>query len=202
MCVENSKLFLSVVGKNMELLETKNRLERKVRELDVLVEIANVAAASGKLDDMLQGVLGRAMRAIDAEAGSILLSDEHTGDLRFRCAMGGAPEAVKRVRIKAGEGICGWVATHGEPQIVNDVRRDKRHSRVLEDDIGYHPRSVHVCAAALGRRRGRARAAQQVARRRPTSPRTTSSWRRSSPATSRAPSAWRVRASGKSAKSG
>lgn len=141
-CVENSKLFLSVVGKNMELLETKNRLERKVRELDVLVEIANVAAASGRLDDMLQGVLSRAMRAIDAEAGSILLADEHTGDLRFRCAVGGAPEALKRVRIKAGEGICGWVATHGEPQIVNDVYRDQRHSRVLEDEIGYHPHNV------------------------------------------------------------
>jgi signal transduction histidine kinase len=141
-CVENSKLFLSVVGKNMELLETKNQLERKVRELDVLFEIANVAATAGKLDDLLEGVLGRAMRAIDAEAGSILIDDEGTGQLRFRCALGGAPEAVKGVRIKAGEGICGWVATHGEPQIVNDVRRDVRHSRALEDDIGYHPRSV------------------------------------------------------------
>jgi len=141
-CVENSKLFLSVVGKNMELIETQSQLERKVRELDVLVEIANVAATAGKLDDLLEGVLGRAMRAIDAEAGSILISDDDTGELRFRCAVGGDPEAVKRVRIKAGEGICGWVALHGEPQIVNDVRNDKRHSRELEDDIGYHPRSV------------------------------------------------------------
>lgn len=141
-CVENSKLFLSVVGKNMELLETKNQLERKVRELDVLVEMANVAATAGKLDDLLEGVLSRTMSAIDAEAASILLSDEHTGDLRFRCAIGGAPDAVKRVRIKAGEGICGWVAINGEPQIVNDVRYDQRHSRDLENDIGYHPRSV------------------------------------------------------------
>src|SRR5690606_22641477 len=82
--VENSKLFLSVVGKNMELLETKNQLERKVRELDVLVEMANLAATAGKLDDLLEGVLQRTMRAIDAEAASILLSDEDTGDLRFR----------------------------------------------------------------------------------------------------------------------
>ncbi len=141
-CVENSKLFLSVVGKNMELIETQSQLERKVKELDVLVEIATVAATAGKLDDLLEGVLARAMRAIDAEAGSILISDDDTGELRFGCAVGGDPEAVKRVRIKAGEGICGWVALHGEPQIVNDVRNDKRHSRQLEDDIGYHPRSV------------------------------------------------------------
>jgi signal transduction histidine kinase len=141
-CVENSKLFLSVVGKNMELLETKNQLERKVRELDVLVEMANLTATAGKLDDLLEGLLSRTMKALDVEAASILLADEHSGDLRFRCAVGGAPEAVTRVRIKAGEGICGWVATHGEPQIVNDVHLDPRHSRELEDDIGYHPRSV------------------------------------------------------------
>jgi signal transduction histidine kinase len=141
-CVENSKLFLSVVGKNMELLETKNRLERKLRELDVLVEVANVTASAAKLDELLEGVLSRAMRAIDAEAGSILIADDHTGDLTFRCAVGGDPEAVTKVRIKAGEGICGWVAAHGEPQIVNDVKYDKRHSQDLEDDIGYHPRSV------------------------------------------------------------
>jgi signal transduction histidine kinase len=141
-CVENSKLFLSVVGKNMELLETKTQLERKVRELDVLVEIANIVATAGKLDDMLEGVLARTLRAVDAEAGAVLISDDHTGELSFRCAVGGAPEAVKPVRIKAGEGICGWVALHGEPQIVNDVHRDPRHSRMLEDAIGYHPRSV------------------------------------------------------------
>jgi signal transduction histidine kinase/putative methionine-R-sulfoxide reductase with GAF domain len=141
-CVENSKLFLSVVGKNMELLETKNRLERKLRELDVLVEVASVTATAGKLDDLLRGVLTRAMRAMEAEAGSILIADDNTGDLAFRCAVGGDPEAVKSVRIKAGEGICGWVATHGEPQIVNDLKRDERHSRDLEDDIGYHPHNV------------------------------------------------------------
>jgi len=104
--------------------------------------MATLAATAGKLDELLEGVLSRTMLAIDAEAASVLLSDEHTGDLRFRCAMGGAPEAVKRVRIKAGEGICGWVAISGEPQIVNDVHRDKRHSRDLENDIGYHPRNV------------------------------------------------------------
>lgn len=141
-CVENSKLFLSVVGKNMELLETKEQLERKVRELDVLFEIENVAASALELDDLLEGVLARAMRAVGAEAGSILLGEDGTGDLRFRAAVGGAPEAVQRVRIRAGQGICGWVAQNGEPQIVNDLHADERHSRQLEDEIGYHPRSV------------------------------------------------------------
>ncbi|MFW6067641.1 MAG: GAF domain-containing protein [Myxococcota bacterium] len=140
--VENSKLFLSVVGKNIELLETKEQLERKVAELDVLFEIAQVSASATQLDDLLEGVLARAMRAIDAEAASILLTDESTGELRFRAAVGGESEAVKRVRVRPGQGICGWVAAEGRPQIVNRAEADPRHSRDISDCVGYHPKSI------------------------------------------------------------
>lgn len=140
--IENSKLFLSVVRKNMELLEIKEQLERKIRDQDVLFEIAQVSAGATKLDELLEGVIARAMRAVDAEAGSILIADDDTGDLRFRAAVGGEPEAVKRVRIGAGQGICGWVAQNQRAQVVNDVDFDSRHSQDIAQIIGYHPRSV------------------------------------------------------------
>lgn len=152
--IENSKLFLSVVGKNMELLETKEKLERKVRELDVLFEIAQVSVGAVKLDELLDGVLARAMHAIDAEAGSILLEDESTGDLRFRCAVGGDPTAVKHLKIPAGSGICGWVAANRQPQVVNDVTLDARHSQAIADEVGYRPRSVLCVPLMLGERGG------------------------------------------------
>ena len=140
--IENSRLFLSVVGKNIELLETKEQLEKKIRELDVLFEITQVAASAMELDDLLAGVLARTMRATDAEAASILLADQDTGDLTFRAAVGGEPDRVKRMTIKAGQGISGWVAEHGRPQIVNEVDKDPRHSRHISDEVGYHPKSV------------------------------------------------------------
>jgi signal transduction histidine kinase len=140
--LENSKLFLSVVGKNMELLETQQRLEQKVREQDVLFEIAQVSASAARLSDLLEGVLARAMHAIGAEAGSILLSDAQTGDLRFRAAVGGDPEAVKHLTVSANQGICGWVARTGQAQIVNDVASDPRHSTEIAQLVGYHPRSL------------------------------------------------------------
>jgi signal transduction histidine kinase len=140
--IENSKLFFSVVTKNMELLETKEQLERKVRELDVLFEIAQVSASAAELDELLEGVLARTMRATGAEAASILIADEDTGDLRFRAAVGGEPEAVRRLKIKAGEGISGWVAKNKTPQVVNDLLHDPRHSRAIADRVGYHPTSV------------------------------------------------------------
>lgn len=152
--LENSKLYLSVVGKNMELLEIKSQLERKIRELDVLFEIAQVSAGATHLDHLLEGVIARAMHAIDAEAGAILLADEDTGDLRFRCAVGGDPEAVRRLQVRADEGICGWVAREGKPQIVNDARRDARHSTRIADAVGYRPRSVLCVPLQLASGRG------------------------------------------------
>lgn len=147
--IENGKFFVQTVQKNMELLETKRELERKVAELDVLMEIAGIAASAERLDDLLEGVLKRAVAAVGVEAGSILLADGPNGDLRFRCAVGGAPEKVKGLRIPAGTGICGWVAQHGEPHFVNDVaRRDGnegpigRHLADVADRVGYHPKSV------------------------------------------------------------
>ena len=140
--IENSRLFLSVVGKNIELLETKEQLEKKIRELDVLFEITQVAASAIELDDLLAGVLARTMRATDAEAASILLADQDTGDLTFRAAVGGEPDRVKKMTIKAGQGISGWVAENGKPQIVNEVDQDPRHSKHISDEVGYHPKSV------------------------------------------------------------
>lgn len=140
--IENSKLFLSIVGKNIELLEAQKQLRRKIQELDVLFEIAQVSATAMELDELLQGVLARAMRAVDAEAASILIADEITGNLHFRAAVGGEAEQVKTLHIEAGHGICGWVAKHNKPQVVNDADADERHNREVSDEVGYHPSNV------------------------------------------------------------
>jgi signal transduction histidine kinase len=140
--IENNKFFVATIQKNMELLETKQQLEVKVRELEALMEIAMASAGAARLDDLLHEVLVRAVRAASAEAGSILIANDVTGDLEFRCAVGGASEKVKRMRIPAGTGICGWVVRNRTPRVVNDVAADHRHHRDLADRVGYHPRSV------------------------------------------------------------
>ncbi|UJR80075.1 GAF domain-containing sensor histidine kinase [Sandaracinus amylolyticus] len=145
--IENNKFFVSTIQKNMELLETKQQLERKVRELEALMEISMASAGATRLDDLLRTVLERAVRAVDAEAGSVLIANETSGDLEFRCAVGGAPDKVTRMRIPRGTGICGWVVEHKQPRVVNDVDRHSspdgvRHYRDVSDRVGYHPRSV------------------------------------------------------------
>ena len=140
--IENSKLFLSVVGKNIELLEAKEQLEQKIHELDVLFEIAQVSATATELDELFNGVLARTMRAVDADAASILLADQTTGALKFRAAVGGRPDRIKDMSIAPGKGISGWVAKHQRAQIVNELDQDERHSRHISDEVDYHPKSL------------------------------------------------------------
>ncbi len=57
---------------------------------------------------------------------SIMLTDELTGDLVVRNAIGLADETIKTTRIKVGEKIAGRVALEGKPLLVQDIGSDPR----------------------------------------------------------------------------
>src|SRR5262249_55467055 len=73
--IENSKLFHSVVAKNVELAATTARLEEKTSELDILFAIEREVNEAGSLGELLDRLLRRAMEVFGARAGSILLRE-------------------------------------------------------------------------------------------------------------------------------
>jgi signal transduction histidine kinase len=58
---------------------------------------------------------------------ALLLLDPESGTLRMATSIGYPPDMVKDLRFQLGEGITGWVAQHGEPALVPDVRLDPRY---------------------------------------------------------------------------
>lgn len=81
---------------------------------------------------------------MNAEAGSLLLLDEETGDLYFDVAHSEKGEAVRQARLRGGQGIAGYVARTGKPVIVNDVQNDVRFFRHVDQASGFVTRSM-VC---------------------------------------------------------
>lgn len=81
---------------------------------------------------------------MNAEAGSLLLLDEVTGELYFDVAHGEKGEAVRQARLRRGQGIAGHVARTGEPVIVNDVQHDARFFRHVDQTSGFVTRNM-VC---------------------------------------------------------
>ena len=69
--IENSKLYLSVLGKNTALLSTQDQLRQRIAELDLLFEIEREASAAIDLDELLSNLLARSIQLVGVEAGSI-----------------------------------------------------------------------------------------------------------------------------------
>src|SRR5262245_8372287 len=140
--IENSKLYLSVLGKNTALLSTQDQLRQRIAELDLLFEIEREASAAIDLDELLSRLLARAIQLVDSEAGSILLRERNSGELFFRTALGHGADTLKRLKLPAGEGIVGWVALHQQPLLVNDPAHDARHNLFIAEKIGVPARNI------------------------------------------------------------
>ena len=152
--IENSKLYLNVLGKNAALLATQDELRQRIAELDLLYEIEREASAAIALDELLDRLLGRAIQLVGAEAGSILLREKRSGELFFRTAQGARADSLERMKLPAGEGIVGWVALHNQPLLVNDPEHDARHDLFIAEKIGVPARSILAVPLVAPRARG------------------------------------------------
>jgi signal transduction histidine kinase len=74
----------------------------------------------------LDRILAAAVRSTRAESGSFILVNPNSGLLDIE-ASHGLSERAKRVKLRPGEGITGWVATTGKPLRSGDVREEKRY---------------------------------------------------------------------------
>lgn len=118
-------------------------------------EISALLNSSLRHDEIRSRAIQAATILVGAEAGSLLLLDETTGELHFDVALGEKGESVRQIRLKPGEGIAGSVLKTGEPALVNDVQRDPRFSSIADLRSGFTTRNM-ICVpiAARGTRLG------------------------------------------------
>src|SRR5580700_6007599 len=74
--IDNSRLFLSVTQKNMQLLDTKEQLEHRVRDLKLLFDLESAMGRATSLDELFTGVLAEGIRVCEARAGAVMLREE------------------------------------------------------------------------------------------------------------------------------
>ncbi|MGH7371671.1 MAG: GAF domain-containing protein, partial [Candidatus Methylomirabilales bacterium] len=91
---------------------------------------------------VLQLAIERVTSALHAEAGSLLLRNEATGELTFTVAVGPVAHWLPWRRLAPGEGIAGWVAKSGQALLVPEARADPRFSDAMDKAIGFTTRSI------------------------------------------------------------
>ena len=147
--VENARLFKEATQRNAELDRARADLEHRVGELDLLLGIERRLSSAPDLAAGMDAVLERAIEVVGADAGAVLLVEERTGQLYFRTAHGGRPEAVSGLRLPRGKGIAGMVALRGRPILANDVRSERSFDPEIAEQIGY-PVSSALCVPIPG----------------------------------------------------
>jgi len=94
------------------------------------------------LDELLELIIEKATRMMQAKASSLLLLDQKTRKLYFKVATGEKKEEVRKYEINLGQGIAGFVAEKGEPLLIPDVSKDPRWDKRISESIGFQTRSI------------------------------------------------------------
>ncbi len=107
---------------NDELEKTKARLER----LQLLYQVSNVIHSTLEPQEALQLIVREAVRLMNASSGSLVLINPTTSFLEIHASQN-LPASAAKLQLRVGEGVTGWVARHGKPACVGDVRHDERY---------------------------------------------------------------------------
>jgi sigma-B regulation protein RsbU (phosphoserine phosphatase) len=118
-------------------------LRRSVILYKGLVEVSALINSITDFGELLPAILDVARRVMRAEASSLFLVDEKTGELELTIARGShAGHTPEPVRIPRGKGIAGWVREHRESVLVRDAYQDPRFYSALDHLSGFKTRSV------------------------------------------------------------
>lgn len=116
----------------LENARLADRTARLLAKEQLLAELGR--DVSNTLD--LSTILARTVERLEAtfQGGSVALLNDR-GEIEVAAAVGAIDEAARSLRLKVGEGICGWVVQHGLPYLSNDVQAETR-VRPVGYDIG------------------------------------------------------------------
>jgi len=101
----------------------------------IFMETSKLLNSTLNLDELLGIILDLTAKVIEAQASSLLFISKKRGEAELYVSAKAKP--IKKLCLRMGEGIAGWVAEHKQPVISNEVKKDPRYFAKLEEEIGF-----------------------------------------------------------------
>ena len=108
----------------------------KVREL---LDVVQTLSQELDLDKLLQLIMERTSRIMNADRSTLFLIDHDAGQLWSKVAQG---VDVQEIRFPIGAGIAGTVARTGETVNIPDAYADPRFNQEIDRRTGYRTRTI------------------------------------------------------------
>jgi sigma-B regulation protein RsbU (phosphoserine phosphatase) len=127
------------------LQEENQRLKRAVEELSILNDLARAIGASLNTQEIIQTIVRRSLRAMNAEQGVITLVDEQQE---------GAMKTLVRTMVSSTEqeqfhfhqALLGWMHLNKKPLVIHDAQSDERFRGIQWDESVHSLVSVPMIA--------------------------------------------------------
>ena len=142
---QRERLFLTYAQRTavaLERLQTNQRLTQQAQRLQIINQVTFSLASTLELEPLLDLIMDKAIELFDAQAGSLLLSDQDTGELVFKTVRGPAEAELLNTRLPIGTGIAGSAAQQSRSIITNDVSADDRWYSELDEENQFRTRSI------------------------------------------------------------
>lgn len=151
MSLQNAQLVRSLQQNIEELRTTKEQLERRNQELDLLLELEQLSSSARDLEDLLVRMIRRSSERCDADAGSVVLVDTSDDEPKLDVTFAAQGQESTRFTRPPNEGLAGRVIKHGSPQRVAEalVEDGERSSWTMGELVGYPVHSA-LCVPLRG----------------------------------------------------
>ena len=120
---------------------------RVLHRYERLIEIATDLVSSLDLNTILDHIVHAAQELTECQSASLLLFDPPSEKLYFEAATDQLKEISGQLAVPIENSIAGWVFTHGEIAMVNDVLQDPRF--YTEVDILTHHQTRSILCVPL-----------------------------------------------------
>lgn len=115
---------------------------RQLENYRRILEISKQLNSTLEYRALLQQIVAAVVEVLKVEAATIMLLDPATGELRFEIASNLRPQETEKILVPMEGSIAGWIVTHGEPRVIEDVSKEPNHFRQVDTETDFETRNL------------------------------------------------------------
>lgn len=116
------------------------------------VTAAGLLPSETQFQALLQSTVDVARAIFRAQAASVFLHDEETGELVFEAVSGQGQRELIGLRMPSGTGIAGFALMTRQLLVIDDLGNDPRFAREAAESTGYVPKAIAAVPLLTGDR--------------------------------------------------
>ena len=116
--------------------------EKLLDRYERIIEISQQLNSTLDHIALLRRIISAAIELTESETSSILLIDPATGELRFEFAPNITSDQADEILVPLEGSIAGWVATHGEPRVIQDVTQEPSFFKSVDEALEFRTRNI------------------------------------------------------------